>query len=85
MSDFYTESKCHIQIAVAALTFLVASRVNWFRTSALRSRWWEEEYLLAEEMRRTVRFFKWHKTDWEFIAQEREAQERYGEAGYARK
>ena len=53
--------------------------------SALRSRWSEEVRLLEEEMRRTVRFYKWNKRDWEVTAEIRENEKLQGAAAYARK
>lgn len=61
-----------------------AYRVHWFRSSALRTRWWEEATLLPEEMRRMVRFFKRFELDWMKRAKDLSATDA-ARAAYARK
>ncbi|GJE98479.1 hypothetical protein PsYK624_147110 [Phanerochaete sordida] len=60
-------------------------KVHWFRVSALRARWWEEQEVVLEEMRRTVRFFKYHHWIWLERGSARELEGLLGEAAYARK
>ena len=43
---------------------IAACRVVWFRSRAAAARCVEEVALLEEEMRRTVRFFKYYEGDW---------------------
>ncbi|THG98302.1 hypothetical protein EW026_g3863 [Hermanssonia centrifuga] len=59
-----------------------AVRVHWFRTSALKERWYEQILLVQEEMRRTVRFFKYYEDDWTVAAESSKCR---GRAAYARK
>ncbi|KAH9919145.1 hypothetical protein B0H21DRAFT_713026 [Amylocystis lapponica] len=42
-----------------------AVRAHWFRQHALNTRWDEELQLVKEEMRRTVRFFRFWQEHWE--------------------
>ncbi|KAJ3557540.1 hypothetical protein NM688_g1418 [Phlebia brevispora] len=60
-----------------------AFRVYWFRSSASKSRWEEEVRLLEEEMRRTVRFFKYYKKMWSCTALKCELFGKLGRAAYA--
>ncbi|KAH9849133.1 hypothetical protein C2E23DRAFT_738021 [Lenzites betulinus] len=62
-----------------------ARRVHWFRSSATQRRWKEEVCLLQEEMRRSVRFFTYHRQRWTAIAAERDRTSNAGAAAYARK
>ncbi|THG97971.1 hypothetical protein EW026_g4122 [Hermanssonia centrifuga] len=59
-----------------------AVRVHWFRTSALKQRWYEQTLLLSEEMKRTARFFKYYENHWMAAAERSDCA---GRAGYARK
>lgn len=52
---------------------------------ALKTRWWEEEQLLLTEMRRTVRFYNYHKWDWEKKAIKYDCDGKAGHAAYSRK
>ncbi|THG92529.1 hypothetical protein EW026_g8398, partial [Hermanssonia centrifuga] len=54
--------------------------VHWFRSSALRSRWDEEQRLLLEEMARTVRFFMYYEQKWK---REAVGHDKTGMVGYA--
>lgn len=88
MEEYLEEGEfLHIHINVAYLNAYVrpAFRVHWFRKRALRARWWEEQRLTIEEMTRTVRFFKWHKRDWEVIAERYDDDGKAGRAAHARK
>lgn len=40
-------------------------RVHWCRTKANAERWAEEKELVAEEMRRTLRFFDYQIHQWQ--------------------
>ncbi|RPD55070.1 hypothetical protein L227DRAFT_475895, partial [Lentinus tigrinus ALCF2SS1-6] len=62
-----------------------ARRVHWFRSSALCARWAEELEILEEEMKRTVRFFKYWEERWQSIARARDSEGEYGAAAYARR
>ena len=53
--------------------------------SALKSRWYEEKLLVEEEMRRTVRFYKYMEDDWLEAAFRHDAEAETQNAGYARK
>ena len=53
--------------------------------SALHARWSEERALVLEEMRRTVRFFKYNQHWWLLEGERREAVGLDGAAAYARK
>ena len=59
--------------------------VHWFRMSALKSRWEEEAALVVEEMKRTVRFFKFNQDSWLEVGDESEEAGHLGRAAYARK
>ena len=59
-------------------------KVFWFRRNALLTRWREEVCLLHEEMRRTARYFKYRRGEWEGRAKDEEANCRWGNAGYSR-
>ena len=48
----------------SSLTLSAVIEVHWFRMSALKSRWEEEMSVVIEEMKRTVRFFKFHHDVW---------------------
>ncbi len=50
--------------------------------SALKQRWYEQTLLVREEMKRTVRFFKYYERHWCAIADEAINE---GRAAYARK
>ncbi|TBU25756.1 hypothetical protein BD311DRAFT_780148 [Dichomitus squalens] len=62
-----------------------ARRVHWSRSKATHTRWCEEVELLKEEMRRTVRFFCYHRDKWERTARTEDADKNAGAAAYARK
>ncbi|KIP12369.1 hypothetical protein PHLGIDRAFT_113846 [Phlebiopsis gigantea 11061_1 CR5-6] len=62
-----------------------AIKVHWFRMSALKSRWWEEVEVVQEEMRRTVRFFKFSEDEWLQRGEREEEAGFEGGASYARK
>lgn len=53
--------------------------------SALKSRWQEEKLLLAEELRRTVRFFRYYHYRWGKTALDYEEQGKLGHAAHARR
>ncbi|OBZ68116.1 hypothetical protein A0H81_12011 [Grifola frondosa] len=57
----------------------------WEDFTALQSRWHEEVLLLEEEMRRTVRTFRWWRGHWEQQAEQHHVDAKTGEEGYARK
>ncbi|PSR71492.1 hypothetical protein PHLCEN_2v12632 [Hermanssonia centrifuga] len=59
--------------------------VHWFRCNALKTRWSEQSELLPEEMRRTVRFFEYHKAEWRNKAEAEDARDMPGNAAYARR
>lgn len=62
-----------------------AVKVHWFRTSANKSRWTEENRVVKREIQRTTRFFKYHQHDWLLSAEARDAEQKSGHASYARK
>ncbi|OSC98309.1 hypothetical protein PYCCODRAFT_1375432 [Trametes coccinea BRFM310] len=62
-----------------------ARRVHWFRSSALNKRWREELSLVEEEMRRSIRFFSYHRHRWLDVAEKRDLLGNRGAAAYARK
>lgn len=84
IEDYVAESKPSVNVTESIHSFL-AVRVFWFRSSALHRRWTEEVFLLREEMRRTVRYFKWHRAEWNSRASAEEANAREGYAAYYRK
>ena len=53
--------------------------------SALTSRWWEEDGVVIEEMKRTVRCPKCEEDRWLHQGDEAEKRGEDGEAAYARK
>lgn len=59
--------------------------VHWFRMSALKSRWEEEAHVVVEEMKRTVRFFKFQQDHWLQEGDKHEDCNSLGHAAYARK
>lgn len=85
IEDYVCESKHSIVLSSPGLTNSVAVRAFWFRNSALLRRWTEEVFLLREEMRRTVRSFKWYHATWAARAITEEAEGREGYAAYYRK
>ncbi|PSR90759.1 hypothetical protein PHLCEN_2v4819 [Hermanssonia centrifuga] len=62
-----------------------AVRVHWFRVNAVKDRWSEEAALLEEEMRRTVRFFRFQHHQWLDRSRRREREGEHGHAAYAKK
>ena len=62
---------------------MLAFRVQWFRASASKARWEEEVRILEEEMKRSVRFYMYHKRWWERKAREEERLVRLGHAATA--
>lgn len=48
-------------------------------------RWDEECQLLKEEMKRTVRYMRWYKCDWEAKGKKWDAEGDMGRGAYARK
>ena len=83
----YTEkgedSPCTISMCM--LTQIVVMKVHWFRMSALKSRWEEEDALVIEEMKRCTRFFKRSHHDWLLRGDAHEREGQHGYAAYARK
>ncbi|KIP01467.1 hypothetical protein PHLGIDRAFT_123325 [Phlebiopsis gigantea 11061_1 CR5-6] len=59
--------------------------VHWFRMSALKSRWEEEAHVVIEEMKRTIRFFKFQQDHWLQEGDKHEKHKCLGHAAYARK
>ena len=64
---------------------IAACRVVWFRSRAAAARCVEEVALLEEEMRRTVRFFKYYEGDWQRKAIAAQNAGLGGQAAYARR
>ena len=58
-------------------------KVHWFRRSALKMRWQEQILLVEEEMRRILRFFRYHEDLWK--SRVTSGRETAGAIAYARK
>lgn len=65
--------------------FSAVIEVHWFRISALKSRWEEEAEVVVEEMKRTIRFFKFQQDHWLLEGDAHEDSGLLGHAAYARK
>ena len=48
-----------------SLIISLVVRIEWVKAHARRLRWWEEVYLLREEMRRVRKTLEWRATWWE--------------------
>ena len=83
--EFYDDGKWPQFEEGNVLMMQLVRRVHWFRSSAVHTRWEEEVRLLEEEMRRTLRFYAYHRAQWEDRAQNRTQAQEYGAAAYARK
>ena len=60
-------------------------RAHWLRTGALARRWEEENLLLEEEMKRTVRYMEYYRKKWQRKRTDWEGLNEAGRAAYAAK